>query len=167
MKLITSSTAVSVLTYERGTFLCQISLGVRSGARLEHTCIKHHLNILFILFYHIYVHFHFTQQYLIQYYIAPSLLRRVPDNVFMTQVIVYVVSSNGGPMGGLLGTLLAPVTSEVQKTGPWAHFWGFREHAVADFRVGGFTGIASMHVCMCIGMHVYMYAYAYPYVHTF
>ena len=36
MKLITSSTPVFVATYESGAFLCNISLGVGSGARLEH-----------------------------------------------------------------------------------------------------------------------------------
>ena len=36
-----------------------------------------------------------------------------------------MVSLNSWPMGGLLGKLLACVTSEVQKTVPWVHFWGF------------------------------------------
>ena len=45
-----------VAIYESGAFLCKISLGVGSGARLEHVCITHHLNILLILFYHIHVH---------------------------------------------------------------------------------------------------------------
>ena len=72
------------------------------------------------------------------------MLRHVPDNVFMTQVIETMLSPNSWPMGGLLGTLPACVTSEVQKTGPWAHFWGFFPwtRPGADFRVGPFTGIA-------------------------
>ena len=43
------------------------------------------------------------------------MLRHVPDNVFMTQVIETMVSPNSWPMGGLLGTLPACVTSELKK----------------------------------------------------
>ena len=54
MKLITYSTPVCAATYESGAFLCHISQGVGSGARLENVCKTHHLNILLILFYDIY-----------------------------------------------------------------------------------------------------------------
>ena len=83
-------------------FLCQISLGVGSGARLGacmyNTSFKHYW------YYITYIRlFFFTQQYLVNKYVAPSLLCHVPDNVFTTQVLETMISPNSGPRYFLLG----------------------------------------------------------------
>ena len=124
MKLITSSTPVCVATYENGAFLCNISLGVGSGARLEHVCITHHLT-----YYWYYTIIYTTCSF------HATIFSKITCCPFTaapcTRQCIYDASNrnhgfpNSWPMGGLLGTLPACVTSEVQKTGPWAHFWGF------------------------------------------
>ena len=53
----------------------------------------------------------------------------------MTQVIVTIFPPYRWSMGGLLGTRPARVTSEVQKTGPWALFWGFFSRESAHGRI--------------------------------
>ena len=146
MKLVTSSTPVCVATYESGAFLCNISLGVGSEARLEQVCITHHLTYYwyYIIIYTTFS-FHATifSKIICFHFIAAPCTRQC---IYMTQVIETMVSPNSWPMGGLLGTLPACVTSEVQKTGPWAHIWGFFPwtRPGADFRVGAFTGIAGV-----------------------
>ena len=160
MKLITSSTPVCVATYESGAFLCQISPGVGSGARLEHVCITHHLNILLILYYHIYTTFSFHA----------TILSKIKSFPFIaapcTRQCIYDASNrnHGFPQYNIVG--------------PWADYWGHSRHVSprrykkrdhgrilgdfflwtrpgADFRAGAFTGIAGNKRNLAITHHAH------------
>ena len=113
MKLITSSrpTPVCVAIYESGALLCQISLGVGTGARLEHVCITHHLNILLILFYHIpYTTFSFHATICIKIICCPFIAAPCRS----TRECIYDASNRNHGFPPIVG--------------PWADNWGHSRH---------------------------------------
>ena len=108
--------------------MCQISLGVESGARLDHTCIKHNLNILLILFDHIYMY-----------------------DIFICIRQCFCYASNSKPWLIPIVGPWADYWGNSWHVSPWrykkrAHgrILGDFLHEPADLRVGAFTGIAGM-----------------------